>query len=70
MACSFPARILAAEMHRVAREADLSQDSVQIMYACAYVKATCDLRLAHEDLTGCQCWYEAVAQYDKEKEPC
>lgn len=65
MNCSFPAIILLAEMRRVAREADSSRDSAQIAYAACYVKATNDLRLAHEDITGCDCWYRAIEWMDK-----
>lgn len=58
--CDFPAAMLYSQMRRVAHEADESHDPAKILYAAAYIKATNDLRLAHEDLTECQCWYEAI----------
>jgi len=58
--CTFPAKELHAEMRRIAQLADESHDAAQIAFACCFVKATNDLRLSHEDITGCNCWYEAV----------
>lgn len=65
MRCYFPAIPLLGEMRRIAREADSSHDPAQIAYAACYVRATNDLRLAHEDITGCDCWYRAIEWMDK-----
>jgi hypothetical protein len=58
--CDFPAKVLLGLMHQVAKDLDASNNPAQLTYAAGYLKATGDLRLFHEDLTGCQCWYEAV----------
>lgn len=63
--CNFPALLLISEMRKIAREADKTNDPARILYAAAYVKATNDLRLAHEDLSECQCWYDALKLHDE-----
>lgn len=64
--CNFPSRQLLAEMHKAASLADKSDDPAMLTYACGFIKAAGDLRMAHEDLTGCGCWYEAVAEADRQ----
>lgn len=64
--CDFPSSQLLAEMRRVARAADDSRDQAQIGYAANYARLTGELRMAHEDVTGCQCWYEAVEHASRE----
>jgi hypothetical protein len=61
MCCDFPALTLVREMRRVAKEAgDGTASHALMLYSCAYVRATNQLRLAHEDMTQCECWYEAL----------
>ena len=67
--CNFPARELLAEQRRVCREADASHDMKQIRTAAAYVQETMRLRLAHEELTGCECWLEARKELDHAQTP-
>ncbi len=62
--CDFPAKELLGLMRKAVTDAEASNDSAKLTYAAGYVKATCDLRLYHEDLTGCQCWYEALNTAD------
>jgi len=44
----------------VSKMADASNSVEEVRNAAAFVKAVDDLRFAHEDLTGCGCWYAAV----------
>ena len=50
---------------QVCANADKTRDMARIRQAAEFVRATNALRLAHEDLTRCPCWYEAVAELDK-----
>ena len=62
--CDFPAKKLLDEQRRVCREADESHDMAKIHRAAQYVQGTYRLRICHEELTGCKCWYEAVEEFD------
>ena len=62
--CNFPAKQLLAEQRRVCREADASHDIAQIRNAAAYVKANLNLRIMHEEMTGCECWLAARKELD------
>jgi hypothetical protein len=58
--CDFPAAQLLAYQRRLARECDTTDDPGLIrarMEAALHVQ---QLRLAHEDVDGCKCWYAAV----------
>jgi len=58
--CDFPAAELLRMRRQVAISADASNDTTFVRNAMQFAKGVDDVRLAHEDLTGCQCWYEAV----------
>jgi hypothetical protein len=64
--CSFPAEALIREMRRVCAIADATDDIASIGAAARYVHDTNLLRHDHEDVMGCQCWYEAVKRLKKE----
>jgi hypothetical protein len=57
MPCEFPAK----QLLKMRREAALSADKIGedrlIRETMEFVLAIDQLRLAHEALTGCQCWY-------------
>lgn len=57
--CDFPAKELIRMRRQVATQADKSADPAFVRKCCEFVKDTDELRLAHEDLTGCGCWYQA-----------
>lgn len=65
--CEFPASLLLKQSRQAADIADASDDPAKITYAAGFIKAVQDLRLYHEDLTGCTCWYDAVRQLDAEQ---
>lgn len=64
--CQFPALALVREMRRVCALADLADDPKRIQDAAEYVRLTNMLRLHHEDLTDCHCWFHAVQQANAE----
>lgn len=60
--CPFPARQLLAVRREMARKADTSKDPAVKRLCSEMVLHIEQLRLAHYDLTGCDCWYEAIRQ--------
>ena len=60
--CKFPAATLLKMMRKVALDADRMNDPGAVNAAAQYVKATNDLRFAHEEVTGCPCWHQAVKE--------
>lgn len=60
--CDFPAKQLIAEQRRICAEADKTDDPARVSDAADYVRLTNMLRLRHEDLTECRCWYSAVQE--------
>lgn len=58
--CTFPATELLAERRRIAALADTSDDPGFVDRAAKYVQATDQLRMLHEEVTLCPCWYSAV----------
>ena len=58
--CTFPSAQLKELRSQAAADADQSDDETFVRTACAFVLAVDRLRLAHEDLTSCRCWYEAL----------
>lgn len=68
MACDFPARQLLEQARRITTETDPLGDPAKLTYACGFIKAIGDLHRYHEDLTGCQCWYEALGE-EYERKP-
>lgn len=63
--CNFPAKELLAERKRIAALADTSDDPGFVSRASQFVLATDQLRMFHEDVTGCCCWYQAVRDTDR-----
>jgi hypothetical protein len=64
--CEFPAAELAAYSRRLAREADqIPEERVgDIRLRTQAVLAIQQLRLAHEDIDECLCWYRAIGQHE------
>ena len=58
MNCEFPAAQLVKMRREIAKQADMSSDPEFVSNCCNFVMAVDRLRLAHEDVNGCQCWYE------------
>jgi hypothetical protein len=58
--CGFPAAELIRMRRQVADRANESQDPAFVSNCAGFVKGVDDLRLAHEDVDGCRCWYEAL----------
>lgn len=62
MACDFPAGALLQERRAIAESAANSDDD-QYVQNCAEFVLRCDqLRLLHQELTGCNCWQQALAE--------
>lgn len=55
--CSFPAKALLDMRRRAAEEADASTDQQKLIELCEYIKTIEQLRIQHEELSGCRCWY-------------
>ena len=64
--CEFPAAQLLKLRREASADADQSDDETFVRTACAFVLAVDRLRLAHEDLTFCKCWYEVVGMSRKD----
>jgi hypothetical protein len=60
--CEFPSKALLKLSRHVAKQADASDDPGVLRSACEFIRTVQELRLLHEDLTQCQCWYEAVKE--------
>lgn len=60
MNCDFPATQLIELRREISERADKSNDPYFVRSCCNFVLAVDLLRLAHEDVDGCQCWLEAV----------
>ncbi len=58
--CDFPAKVLLKIRRDVAVSADRTQDMETIRSQAAFVMAVDQLRIAHEELTNCRCWYEEI----------
>lgn len=62
MLCSFPAKELLAYRRELSTTADkLNSNGQTLRDVMRCVMAIDTLRLAHEDILGCQCWAQAVA---------
>lgn len=59
MKCDFPAEQLKKMRRELAERADKSSDQGFVSNCCNFIMAVDRLRLAHEDVDGCQCWYAA-----------
>lgn len=56
--CDFPSKELKAERRRIANLADEEVDHARVEL-CAQFLLRCDqLRLLHEEITGCPCWHK------------
>jgi len=62
--CKFPAAELLRMRRQLSRKADESDDQTFVRKVAEFVKATDDLRLAHADLTECNCWQRAIHAED------
>jgi len=58
--CDFPAETLLRARRQICAQADNSRDPQVIQLAAQFVKGLDDMRLAHEELSGCGCWYSAL----------
>ena len=63
--CNFPASELVRLRRQVAEQADLSADPAFVENSAAFVLGVDRLRIAHEELTDCNCWYKAVTDASK-----
>jgi hypothetical protein len=59
--CEFQAEVLLKMKREAGRVADSARDQERATDAMRFCMQVDQLRLAHEDLTGCECWYAAVA---------
>lgn len=60
--CDFPAKQLLEQRRRISERASHMQDDTLIS-ACAEFVLRCDqLRLLHEQITECECWYDALRE--------
>lgn len=60
MNCTFPSKELVAESRRMGKLAD-STNELQVSVNCAeFCQRVMQLRILHEEITGCGCWYRAV----------
>lgn len=60
MGCSFPAKEIVELRREMVAEADKTEDQAKIRAAMEFCLASDRLRFAHEDFSGCKCWYAAV----------
>lgn len=61
MSCSFPAAQLLEYRRELSRLANhMHPDSCELRDAMASCLAIDNLRILHEGITDCQCWYEAL----------
>lgn len=58
--CNFPAKELLRMRRQVASQADKSNDPHFVETAGRFLMGIDRLRMDHEELSGCGCWYEAV----------
>jgi hypothetical protein len=65
MTCEFPSKQLHAERWKAIHIASSTRDHEVVDRAMKVVLAIDNLRLAHEDLTDCQCWYSAVKEAEE-----
>lgn len=65
MLCDFPAAQLLIYRRNLAHRADTMVDGPELRDAMASCLAIDHLRILHEGITGCQCWYEAIAEAAK-----
>lgn len=62
MSCEFPSAQLLEYRREIVRVADqLTSDSPELRDILASALAIDQLRILHEGITGCQCWYKALA---------
>jgi hypothetical protein len=60
--CNFPSAQLLEYRRELVKVADrLNPQSQELMDIMASALAIDQLRILHEGITGCQCWYEAMA---------
>ena len=64
--CEFPAALLRAEKRKMARLADETNDPEQMQRCCQFCMRVDQLRLSHEEITGCGCWYKAYEMSRKD----
>lgn len=63
MSCDFPAAQLLEYRRTLVKLADtLPSDSQELRDCMASALAIDHLRILHEGITQCQCWYQAVAE--------
>jgi hypothetical protein len=62
MPCNFPSAALLAYKRQLAIECDRELDESNRRHRMTTVMAIETLRMMHEDIDGCQCWYEAVGE--------
>ena len=62
--CKFPASELLRMRRQLARQADESDDDAFILKVAEFIKGTDIARLAHAELTECNCWQRAVHAED------
>jgi hypothetical protein len=63
MSCSFPATQLLEYRRELVKMADrLDPESQELRDAMASALAIDQLRILHEGITNCQCWYLALAE--------
>jgi len=60
--CTFPAKELLESLHDALSYAVDSNEPAKMTYAMGFIKAIDDVRMFHEDLTGCECWYQAIEE--------
>ena len=65
--CDFPSKALLASKRAATHKADVTDDPETVRNAAQFAMTVNQLRLLHEDLTDCRCWYEAVAAESQAK---
>lgn len=58
--CEFPAATLLKMKREVCDAADRSTNDTDVIHAANFSICVDNLRLAHEEMTGCLCWFDAV----------
>jgi len=63
MSCSFPAEQLLKYRRELVKTADrLPPESQELRDVMASALSIDHLRILHECITGCQCWYDAITE--------
>jgi hypothetical protein len=61
MNCLLPSQTLVLIRRQAAKDADTAAKRERRAAFAKFVLLVERLRIVHEELTGCQCWYDAVA---------